>query len=118
MKINTVDTLIEDFKNGREIFSRHSIELAVREILRLRTQLKSKEIVIESKQEEINKLAEKLLRNKLTTKEQAAVKVSEIIAAILSDHDSKYYLDCKYLRWGLIEKEIIDIINKIGEGDK
>jgi len=53
----------------------------------------------------------------MITKEQAAVKVSEIIASILSDHDSKYYLDCKYLRWGLIEREIIDIINQIGEGE-
>ena len=49
----------------------------------------------------------------MTTKEQAAVKVNEIIATILSDHASKYYLDCKYLRWGLIEKEIIEIINEI-----
>ena len=61
MKINTVDTMIEDFRNGKKFLYGSSVELLIREIERLRTQLKSKEIVIESKQEEINKLAEKLL---------------------------------------------------------
>ena len=62
MKINTVDTLIEDFRNGKKFLYGSSLELLIREIERLRTQIKSKEIVIESKQEEINKLAEKLLK--------------------------------------------------------
>jgi len=57
-------------------------------------------------------------QEKMITEEQAAVKVSEIIASILSDHDSKYYLDCKYFRWGKLEKNIIDIINQIGEGEE
>ena len=61
MKINTVDTMIEGFRNGKKFLYGSSVELLIREIERLRTQLKSKEIVIESKQEEINKLAEKLL---------------------------------------------------------
>ena len=61
MKIITVDTLIEDFRNGKQFLYGNSVELLIREIERLRTQLKSKEIIIESKQEEINKLAEKLL---------------------------------------------------------
>ena len=62
MKINTVDTMIEDFRNGKKFLYGSSVELLIREIERLRTQIKSKEIVIESKQEEINKLAKKLLK--------------------------------------------------------
>ena len=91
MKINTVDTVIECFQNYQNIFRRSSVELLVREISRLRnvvaahendfvlldvsdklvqsqkdiakleTQLKSKEIVIEAKQQIINKLASKML---------------------------------------------------------
>ena len=36
MKITDIDTFIEEFRNGRDIWSRASIELAVREIERLR----------------------------------------------------------------------------------
>jgi uncharacterized coiled-coil protein SlyX len=36
MKISNIDSFIEEFRNGRGIFSRTSIELAVREIVRLR----------------------------------------------------------------------------------
>lgn len=36
MKITTVDTLIDEFRNGRDIWSRNSVELVVREIERLR----------------------------------------------------------------------------------
>lgn len=61
MKINTVETIIEAFLDGQNIFRRPSVELLVREIERLRTQLKSKEIIIECKQEEINELADKLI---------------------------------------------------------
>ena len=104
MKITNVDSFIEEFRNGRNIWSKASIELVIREIERLRkenhklatrlaaldsdlvlfevsemlkktqarvqeleAQLKSKEIVIDSKQEEINRLAEKLLGNKFIT---------------------------------------------------
>lgn len=98
MKISNIDSFIEEFRNGRDIFSRTSIELAVREIERLRNenhklkvrlaasesatvlfevsemfkktqarvqelevQLKSKEIVIESKQKTINEVVKKLI---------------------------------------------------------
>ena len=98
MKITDIDTFIEEFRNGRDIWSRASIELAVREIERLRkennklkvrlaasesatvlfevsemlkktqarvqeleVQLKSKEIVIDSKQKTINDYARRLL---------------------------------------------------------
>ena len=61
MKTNTVETIIDDFRSGQNIFRRPSVELLVREIERLRTQLKSKEIVIEAKQQTINKLAKKML---------------------------------------------------------
>ena len=98
MKITDIDTFIEEFRNGRDIWSRASIELAVREISRLRNenhklkvrlaasesdlvlfevsemlkktqarvqelevQLKSKEIVIDSKQKTINDYAQRLL---------------------------------------------------------
>ena len=61
MKTNTVETIIDDFRSGQNIFRRPSVELLVREIERLRTQLKSKEIVIEAKQQIINKLAAKML---------------------------------------------------------
>ena len=36
MKITNIDSFIEEFRNGRNIWSRASIELAVREISRLR----------------------------------------------------------------------------------
>jgi hypothetical protein len=36
MKITNIDTLIEEFRNGRDIWSRTAIELAVREIERQR----------------------------------------------------------------------------------
>lgn len=36
MKITNIDSFIEEFRNGRDIWSRASIELAVREIERLR----------------------------------------------------------------------------------
>ena len=39
MKINTVDTVIQEFRNGRDIWSRAAIELAVREIKRLRKRI-------------------------------------------------------------------------------
>ena len=98
MKITNIDIFIEEFRNGRDIFSRTHIELAVREIERLRNenqklkvrlaasendvvlfeisemlkktqarvqeleiQLKSKEIVIKSKQKTINDYALRLL---------------------------------------------------------
>ena len=35
MKINTVDTVIQDFRDGQNIFRRSSVELMVREISRL-----------------------------------------------------------------------------------
>ena len=35
MKINTVDTVIQDFRDGQNIFRRPSVELMVREISRL-----------------------------------------------------------------------------------
>jgi hypothetical protein len=38
MKINTVDAFISEFRNGREIFSRRSINLVVREISQLRNE--------------------------------------------------------------------------------
>jgi len=38
MKITNIDSFIEEFKNGRDIWSRASIELAVREISRLRNE--------------------------------------------------------------------------------
>lgn len=36
MKITNIDTFIEEFRNGRDIWSRAAIELAIREIERLR----------------------------------------------------------------------------------
>lgn len=36
MKITNIDTFIEEFRNGRDIWSRTAIELVVREIERLR----------------------------------------------------------------------------------
>jgi 6-phosphogluconate dehydrogenase len=36
MKITNIDTFIEEFRNGRDIWSKASIELVVREISRLR----------------------------------------------------------------------------------
>lgn len=36
MKIANIDTFVEEFRNGRDIWSRPAIELAVREIERLR----------------------------------------------------------------------------------
>ena len=98
MKISNIDSFIEEFRNGRNIWSRAEIELAVREISRLRkennklkvriaacendlvllevsemlkktqarvqeleVQLKSKEIVINSKQQTINEVVKKLI---------------------------------------------------------
>lgn len=39
MKITTVDTLIDEFRNGRDVWSRTTVELAVREIERLRKRI-------------------------------------------------------------------------------
>ena len=39
MKITNIDTFIEEFRNGRNIWSRASIELAAREIKRLRKRI-------------------------------------------------------------------------------
>jgi len=39
MKITNIDTFIEEFRNGRDIWSRAAIELAVREIKRLRKRI-------------------------------------------------------------------------------
>ena len=98
MKITNIDSFIEEFRNGRDKWSRTAIELVVREIERLRNethklkgrlaasendlvlfevsemlkktharvqelevQLKSKEIVIDSKQKTINDYAQRLL---------------------------------------------------------
>lgn len=64
MKITTVDTLIDEFRNGRDIWSRGSVELAVREIERLRK-------VISRQQEHIRKLEEYLKRYGYDPVEQA-----------------------------------------------
>jgi len=68
MKITNIDSFIEEFKNGRDIWSRASIELAVREISRLKNQvqelevqMKSKDIIIENQQNTIEYYAKKLL---------------------------------------------------------
>lgn len=68
MKITNIDSFIEEFKNGRNIWSRASIELAVREISRLKNQvqelevqMKSKDIIIENQQNTIEYYAKKLL---------------------------------------------------------
>jgi hypothetical protein len=39
MKITNIDTLIEEFRNGRDVWSRTTVELAVREIERLRKRI-------------------------------------------------------------------------------
>lgn len=39
MDINSVDTLIEEFRNGRKFISRIDIELFIREIVNLRNEL-------------------------------------------------------------------------------
>jgi hypothetical protein len=39
MKINTVDTVIQDFRDGQNIFRRPSVELMVREISRLQARV-------------------------------------------------------------------------------
>ena len=43
MKINTVDTVIQDFREGQNIFRRPSVELMVREISRLNKRLEQLE---------------------------------------------------------------------------
>lgn len=43
MKITNIDTLIEEFRNGRDIWSRTSVELAVREIVRQRNYIEKLE---------------------------------------------------------------------------
>ena len=44
MKINTVDTVIQDFREGQNIFRRSSVELMVREISRLQTRVQEFEV--------------------------------------------------------------------------
>ena len=44
MKINTVDTVIQDFREGQNIFRRPSVELMVREISRLQTRVQEFEV--------------------------------------------------------------------------
>ena len=39
MKTNTVETIIEDFRNGQNIFRRPSVELLVREVSRLQSRI-------------------------------------------------------------------------------
>lgn len=39
MKITNIDSFIEEFRNGRDIWSRTTVELAVREIERLRKRI-------------------------------------------------------------------------------
>ena len=43
MKINTVDTVIQDFREGQNIFRRPSVELMVREISRLQARVQELE---------------------------------------------------------------------------
>ena len=43
MKITNIDTLIEEFRNGRDIWSRTTVELAVREIERLQSRVQELE---------------------------------------------------------------------------
>ena len=44
MKITNIDMLIEEFRNGRDIWSRTTVELAVREIERLRKRIAELEV--------------------------------------------------------------------------
>ena len=39
MKITNIDSFIEEFRNGRDIWSRTTVELAMREIERLRKRI-------------------------------------------------------------------------------
>lgn len=43
MKITNIDTLIEEFRNGRDVWSRTTVELAVREIERLQARVQELE---------------------------------------------------------------------------
>ena len=46
MKINTVDTIIQDWREGQNIFRRSSVELLVREISRLNKRIENLETTL------------------------------------------------------------------------
>ena len=48
MKITTCDSFIEEFRNGRDIWSRTAVELAVREIERLRKENNKLKVKLEA----------------------------------------------------------------------
>ena len=52
MKINTVETIIDDFRNGKTEFRRPHIELLVREVSRLQSRLQQ----VEDNREHIERL--------------------------------------------------------------
>ena len=49
MKINTVDSIIQDFREGQNIFRRPSVELMVREISRLQARVQELEQGLKNK---------------------------------------------------------------------
>lgn len=60
MKINTVETVIQDFQDGQNIFRRQSVELMIREISRLQSLVQELEqerlwISVDERLPEINK---------------------------------------------------------------
>jgi len=53
MKITNIDTLIEEFRNGRNVWSRTVIELAVREIERLRKENHKLKVRLEASENDL-----------------------------------------------------------------
>ena len=82
MKINTVDTVIQDFRNGRDIWSRASIELAVREIERLRKENNKLKVRLAASEKHLVLMEV----NEMLKKTQARVQELEKMLAYIRDY--------------------------------
>jgi hypothetical protein len=82
MKITNIDTFIEEFRNGRDIWSRASIELAVREIERLRKENNKLKVRLEASEKHLVLMEV----NEMLKKTQARVQELEKMLAYIRDY--------------------------------
>ena len=105
MKTNTVETIIEDFRSGQNIFRRPSVELLVREISRLQKENEKLKVRLAASENDI------LLRevNEMLKKTQSRVQeldsVNQDMGLTISKMDYAYTIDKEMMEKRIAELE-------------
>lgn len=114
MKITNIDTLIEEFRNGRDIWSRTAIELAVREIERLKQRVAVQEDLLRLAEGDKQTISE-VLTNTIARRDKRIAELEEALTKIARCQSLRFRLSP--YEYGLLE-QIIGIAEHALKGDK